>query len=126
MHVTTKATLSYSGAIKMIDINREDEELELCKRHKRYLDEALKTKLHVWISNRDNVLPHVKGDMNLFLARYSQRLGVVVECNTCNRNINGHRYRCLNCLDVDLCSACYFTGKITSEHRICHTVLDLK
>ena len=110
----------------MIDINSEDEELELYKRHKRYLDEALKIKLHVWISNRDNVLPHVKGDMNLFLARYSQRLGVVVECNSCNRNINGHRYRCLNCLDVDLCSACYFTGKITSEHRICHTVLDLK
>ena len=110
----------------MVNIINEDEELELCKRHKRYLDEALNTKLHVWISKRDNVLPHVSGDMGLFLARYSKRLGLVVACNSCNRSINEHQYRCLNCLDVDLCSTCYSTGKITSEHRICHTVLGLK
>ena len=45
--------------------------------------------------------------MHLFVARFSDTLDVVITCDGCDVTLPGRRYRCLNCPDMDLCSACY-------------------
>lgn len=110
----------------MLDINNEDEELKLYKRHKRYFNESLRVKLDLWISNRINFPQDIREDMGLFLARYSLRFGVRIACNGCTKHIDRHRYRCLDCFDVSLCSNCYINGKVTGEHRTSHTILELR
>ena len=91
-----KVTFSSSGTIRMLDLNNEDEELKLYKRHKRYFNESLRVKLDVWISNRVNFPQDIREDMGLFLARYSLRFGVRIACNGCTKHIDRHRYRCLD------------------------------
>ena len=51
--------------------------------------------------------------MHLFVARFSDILTVSITCNGCDVTLSGRRYRCLDCLDVDLCNDCY-----TSEYEI--------
>ena len=45
--------------------------------------------------------------MHLFVARFSDILDVVITCDGCDITLSGRRYRCLNCMDVDLCNNCY-------------------
>ena len=45
--------------------------------------------------------------MHLFVARFSDILDVQITCDGCDITLSGRRYRCLNCLDVDLCNTCY-------------------
>lgn len=52
----------------MLDIDNEDEEVKLYKRHKRYFNESLKVRLDVWISSRVYFPQDVREDMSLFLA----------------------------------------------------------
>ena len=110
----------------MLNIDNEDEEVKLYKRHKRYLNESLRVRLDVWISSRVYFPQDVIEDMGLFLARYSLKLGVRIACNCCSKHIDRHRHRCLDCFDVYLCSNCYINRKVTDEHRASHTILELR
>ncbi|KAJ7345420.1 hypothetical protein JRQ81_001370 [Phrynocephalus forsythii] len=48
-----------------------------------------------------------------------------VTCNVCGRfPINGLRYRCLKCLDFDLCQVCFFTGQDSKSHKKSHPVVE--
>ncbi|XP_039245545.1 dystrotelin isoform X1 [Pipra filicauda] len=38
--------------------------------------------------------------------------------------ITGLRYRCLKCLNFDLCQACFFTGRLCKPHKRSHPVVE--
>ena len=59
-----------------------------------------------------------------FIARYCSVLEVSITCDGCSAQIPGARYRCLDCVDVDLCGVCFSGGvmppgtKHTTDHHI--------
>ncbi|XP_040459670.1 dystrotelin isoform X1 [Falco naumanni] len=38
--------------------------------------------------------------------------------------ITGLRYRCLKCLNFDLCQVCFFTGRLTKPHKRSHPIVE--
>uniref|UniRef100_A0A8C4KJ68 Dystrotelin n=1 Tax=Dromaius novaehollandiae TaxID=8790 RepID=A0A8C4KJ68_DRONO len=48
-----------------------------------------------------------------------------VKCGVCkNFPITGLRYRCLKCLNFDLCQDCFFTGRLNKPHKRSHPVVE--
>ncbi|XP_066478088.1 dystrotelin [Tiliqua scincoides] len=48
-----------------------------------------------------------------------------VTCNVCNSfPITGLRYRCLKCLNFDLCQVCFFTGQHSKPHKKSHPMME--
>ncbi|XP_060129349.1 dystrotelin [Zootoca vivipara] len=48
-----------------------------------------------------------------------------VKCNICKRfPITGLRYRCLKCLNFDICQVCFFTGQLCKPHKKYHPVME--
>ncbi|XP_021256426.1 dystrotelin isoform X2 [Numida meleagris] len=48
-----------------------------------------------------------------------------VRCRVCkNFPITGLRYRCLKCLNFDLCQVCFFTGRLSRSHKSSHPVVE--
>ncbi|KAI5645772.1 drought induced 19 protein (Di19), zinc-binding domain-containing protein [Phthorimaea operculella] len=44
-----------------------------------------------------------------------------VSCDSClKNNFRGRRYKCLICIDYDLCAACYESGATTNQHTTDH------
>ncbi|CAB3238387.1 unnamed protein product [Arctia plantaginis] len=54
-----------------------------------------------------------------FLAKMNRHEGV--SCDSClKNNFRGRRYKCLICIDYDLCAACYESGATTNQHTTEH------
>jgi len=53
----------------------------------------------------------------MFVAKYCDLLQVETVCNGCGNSLPATRYRCLQCVDTDLCSDC-FAGAI--QPLSCH------
>ncbi|XP_022784131.1 zinc finger ZZ-type and EF-hand domain-containing protein 1-like [Stylophora pistillata] len=64
--------------------------------------------------------------MHLFVARFSDILDVSITCDGCDITLSGRRYRCLNCMDVDLCNTCYLSGVKPEGHTDSHDVIDMR
>ncbi|XP_050680406.1 E3 ubiquitin-protein ligase Kcmf1 isoform X5 [Leptidea sinapis] len=46
-----------------------------------------------------------------------------VSCDSClKNNFRGRRYKCLICIDYDLCAACYEVGATTNQHTADHAM----
>ncbi|KAF8561127.1 hypothetical protein P879_07138 [Paragonimus westermani] len=44
-----------------------------------------------------------------------------VRCGVCQRQpLSGLRYRCLRCLNFDLCQQCFFSGRTARSHKLTH------
>ena len=63
--------------------------------------------------------------VRMFIARYSDLLDTEVMCDACNSSLPGRRYRCLECVDVDLCIACFAGGimPLPGEHKEDHDLV---
>ena len=46
-------------------------------------------------------------DTHNFIARFCDLINVEINCDVCAMTLPGRRYRCLECLDFDLCANCY-------------------
>ena len=67
-----------------------------------------------------------KRDAHLFLARDSRRLGIFSTCDGCKRELHGIQYRCLECIDMDLCIDCDEDGATTTGHASSHKMAELR
>lgn len=56
--------------------------------------------------------------MHMFIARYCDLLNVVISCDGCERMAPWHRYRCLQCMDMDLCKTCFLSELIHSTPQL--------
>ena len=50
---------------------------------------------------------HFSLQMHMFIARYCDLLNVDISCDGCDEIAPWHRYRCLQCSDMDLCKTCF-------------------
>ena len=105
----------------------EQAEIEMCKRHKRYFEETKVIGTYAWrYKHCFQGEIGVQRDISLFEARYSSSLKIGYACNGCSKNIEGWWYRCLHCIDFDLPTNCYKSGKATIEHLDSHEFIELR
>ncbi|XP_065066167.1 zinc finger ZZ-type and EF-hand domain-containing protein 1-like isoform X1 [Rhopilema esculentum] len=117
----TKATASHPGD------NMERFELQMHERHLNYFKEAKSMDIDKWCEKtRESAPRDVKRDINLFIARFSEHLNVQITCDGCGEKLSGRRYRCLNCMDMDLCAKCYENNEKPDEHTEEHEIIDLR
>ena len=109
-------------------MDKDDAEVELYKRHKHYFEVTKLIGIYgLFNQNFLNGLdPDVQRDIHLFVARYSHYFKVGTTCDGCLENITGRRYKCLHCIDMDLCTNCYSNGRKPSEHLEWHQVIELR
>ena len=108
-------------------MDKEEAEIEMCKRHKRYFQEAKTIGTDVWRKENDNKgQVDAQRDINLFKARYSSNLKISFMCDGCSEEIIGRWYRCLHCVDMDQCANCFMSGRKPNEHLDCHEVIELR
>lgn len=62
--------------------------------------------------------------MHMFIARYCDLLNVVISCDGCKRMAPWHRYRCLQCLDMDLCKTCFLSEFLHSTALVIQQSID--
>ncbi|KAK3717323.1 hypothetical protein QZH41_011553, partial [Actinostola sp. cb2023] len=122
---TAKATVQ----IPKMDINdlSEKQELEHYEDCMKWFEEA-KINFDLWWSRmqEQEMTSENKRQMHLFVAEFSDCLDVTITCDGCSCTLPGRRFRCLNCPDVDLCSACYLGGIMPEGHTDDHQVVDLR
>lgn len=56
--------------------------------------------------------------MHMFIARYCDLLNVDISCDGCDEIAPWHRYRCLQCSDMDLCKTCFLGNVLWAESAI--------
>nr|XP_047143287.1 zinc finger ZZ-type and EF-hand domain-containing protein 1 [Hydra vulgaris] len=104
----------------------EKAELAMYERHKKFKAEADGMGIKKWNEMvLSTATPEAQLDMHLFIARYSSVLEVVVNCDGCDKEIHGRRYRCLVCTDLDLCADCYSNNVKVQDHFDQHEIVDL-
>ncbi|XP_067952130.1 zinc finger ZZ-type and EF-hand domain-containing protein 1-like [Watersipora subatra] len=87
----------------------EREELVTYERDRTYYSECYDS-FNKWYSR--NSATHSKNkDVQMFIARHCDLLDVEIYCDGCKQTMPGRRYRCLECIDMDLCVTC-FTGGV--------------
>ena len=117
----------FKGTAIPFTVDKEEAEIEMCKRHKRYFQEAKTIGMGVWHEENCNKgQVDVQRDINLFKARYSFSLKIRIMCNGCSEYIRGRWYRCLHCVDMDQCDDCFMSGRKPIEHLDCHEVIELR
>ena len=120
-------TIFFTGTLSLLEVDIEEAEIEMCKRHKRYFEETKAIGAYAW--NSKHVLKgevDVQRDICLFKARYSSSIEIEFTCDGCSEKIQSGWYRCLHCIDFDLCTNCFKSGKTTSEHLDSHEIIELR
>ena len=107
-------------------MDEEEDEIEMYRRHKRYFKEAKAIGIEFWRKHNQFIEQvDIKRDISLFVARYSSKLGVLFMCDECLPEIRSCWYKCLHCIDMNLCVNCYKTGRKTREHLNMHEIIEL-
>ncbi|RUS90800.1 hypothetical protein EGW08_001419, partial [Elysia chlorotica] len=102
---------------------KEEEELE---EYNRYMDwfKEVAGDFGTWFSHMAEDITDKKS-LKWFVARFSDVLDVEITCDGCRTTLPGRRYRCLQCVDMDLCTACFIGGVEPEEHQDTHEIVHL-
>ena len=127
LHFCKEIATFFTGTLTPFHVDKEEAEIEMCKRHKRYFEETkiigtFAWRQKHWLKGETDV----QRDICLFKARYSSCLKLAFGCDGCFKNNEGRWYRCLHCIDFNLCINCYKSVKTTSEHLGAHEVIELR
>ncbi|XP_041364980.1 zinc finger ZZ-type and EF-hand domain-containing protein 1-like [Gigantopelta aegis] len=103
----------------------EDEELREYNQCMKWFEECGKG-FSVWYERKEDASKEEKKALQMFVGRFCDLLDVEISCDGCGVTLPGRRYRCLNCMDMDLCTTCYCGGvKPEGEHRDDHDIVHL-
>ena len=106
--------------------DKEEDEIALYKRHKKYFEDVERITAAIWCRNREYESLDVIRDMNFFMSRYSTSGKFVSTCDGCASRLPWQKYRCLDCFDLDLCGGCYWSGKGPIGHLNTHKTIELR
>uniref|UniRef100_A0A673BN08 Zinc finger, ZZ-type with EF hand domain 1 n=1 Tax=Sphaeramia orbicularis TaxID=375764 RepID=A0A673BN08_9TELE len=105
----------------------EEDEITDYKKNQEWMDECMDGMFEKWydkIDEEDSMEDRRK--MHMFIARYCDLLNVVISCDGCERMAPWHRYRCLQCMDMDLCKTCFLSGAKPEGHEDDHEMVNME
>ena len=122
----TLETLPYTENLTSSSSEDETKEIEMYKRHREYFKAALEISVKMWCDLRQYEPLSVIRDMNFFMARYAHLIESDVTCDGCLVSLPLNKYRCLTCLELDLCESCYINGIVPKSHLNTHRMIGLR
>ncbi|CAL8364108.1 unnamed protein product [Lota lota] len=105
----------------------EEDEIAVYKKNQEWMDECADGMFEKWydkIGEEGSMEDRRK--MHRFIARYCDLLNVVISCDGCERIAPWHRYRCLQCMDMDLCKTCFLSGAKPEGHEDDHEMVNME
>ncbi|BFZ03746.1 hypothetical protein BsWGS_06784 [Bradybaena similaris] len=114
--------------VKMRDFNvadmKEEDEIAEYEQSMKWYGEINANDINNWFSMKEGTKEDKK-TLKMFVARFSDVLDVEISCDGCGVTLPGRRYRCLQCMDMDLCNSCFSGGVEPEEHRDNHEIVHL-
>ncbi|KAM9728084.1 zinc finger ZZ-type and EF-hand domain-containing protein 1 [Menidia menidia] len=105
----------------------EEDEIADYKKNQEWMDECMDGMFEKWYDKIDEEeSTEDKRKMHMFIARYCDLLNVVISCDGCERMAPWHRYRCLQCMDMDLCKTCFLSGAKPEGHEDDHEMVNME
>ncbi|XP_066513503.1 zinc finger ZZ-type and EF-hand domain-containing protein 1 [Hoplias malabaricus] len=104
----------------------EEDEIADYERNSEWMDECMDGMFEKWFDKIAQASPEDKRKMHMFIARYCDLLNVEISCDGCERIAPGHRYRCLQCMDMDLCKTCFLSGAKPEGHEDDHEMVNME
>ena len=119
-------TPPYEDNISYNNSTDETKEIAMCKRHKSYIDAVEEITSEVWCELQQYESMNIIRDTKLFISRYSNYDGFNSKCDGCSEPLTWKKFRCLTCLDLDLCESCYINVKKPDGHLNTHKMIALR
>ncbi|XP_078081314.1 zinc finger ZZ-type and EF-hand domain-containing protein 1 isoform X6 [Mustelus asterias] len=105
----------------------EDDEIADYECNKEWMEECQDgIQLRVWYERMSSATAEEKRRMHMFVARYCDLLNVEISCDGCHKIAPWHRYRCLQCPDMDLCKTCFLGGVMPEHHEDYHKMVNME
>ncbi|XP_067864037.1 zinc finger ZZ-type and EF-hand domain-containing protein 1 isoform X2 [Heptranchias perlo] len=105
----------------------EEDEIADYECNKEWMEECQDgIQLRVWYERMSNATAEEKRRMHMFVARYCDLLNVEISCDGCHKIAPWHRYRCLQCPDMDLCKTCFLGGVMPEHHEDYHKMVNME
>ncbi|KAF6300206.1 zinc finger ZZ-type and EF-hand domain containing 1 [Rhinolophus ferrumequinum] len=104
----------------------EEDELADAKQNSEWMDECQDGMFEAWYEKIAQEDPEKQRKMHMFIARYCDLLNVDISCDGCDEIAPGHRYRCLQCSDMDLCKTCFLGGVKPEGHGDDHEMVNME
>ncbi|KAM4620940.1 zinc finger ZZ-type and EF-hand domain-containing protein 1 [Polymixia lowei] len=105
----------------------EEDEIADYKKNQDWMDECVDGMFEKWYDKIDEEgSMEDRRKMHMFIARYCDLLNVVISCDGCERMAPWHRYRCLQCMDMDLCKTCFLSGAKPEGHEDDHEMVNME
>ncbi|KAM4797044.1 zinc finger ZZ-type and EF-hand domain-containing protein 1 [Rhinophrynus dorsalis] len=104
----------------------EEDERADYRQNQLWLEECKDGMFETWYGKIEQADPDVKRKMHMFIARYCELLKVEISCDGCDKIAPWHRYRCLQCNDMDLCKTCFLGGVKPEGHEDNHEMVNME
>ncbi|XP_067393968.1 zinc finger ZZ-type and EF-hand domain-containing protein 1 isoform X3 [Emydura macquarii macquarii] len=104
----------------------EEDEIADYKQNSEWMDECQDVMFEAWYEKIAQADPEKQRKMHMFVARYSDLLNVDISCDGCDEIAPWHRYRCLQCNDMDLCRTCFLGGVKPKGHEDDHEMVNME
>ncbi|XP_051521202.1 zinc finger ZZ-type and EF-hand domain-containing protein 1-like isoform X3 [Myxocyprinus asiaticus] len=104
----------------------EEDEIADYERNCEWMDECLDGMFEKWFDKIGQASLEEKRKMHMFIACYCDLLNVEISCDGCERIAPWHRYRCLQCTDMDLCKTCFLSGAKPEGHEDDHEMVNME
>ncbi|XP_007425988.1 zinc finger ZZ-type and EF-hand domain-containing protein 1 [Python bivittatus] len=111
---------------KIICQCNKEEEIADYKQNSEWLDECQEGVFESWCDKISQADPEKQRKMHMFIARYCDLLHVDISCDGCDEIAPWHRYRCLQCSDMDLCKTCFLGGVRPEGHEANHDMVNME
>lgn len=104
----------------------EEEEITDYDQNTEWMDECQDGMFETWYDTIAQASPDTRRKMHMFIARYCDLLNVEISCDGCDKIAPWHRYRCLQCNDMDLCKTCFLGGVKPEGHEDSHEMVNME
>ncbi|KAJ7997345.1 hypothetical protein DPEC_G00228020 [Dallia pectoralis] len=104
-----------------------EDEIADYRKNREWMDECVDGMFDKWYDKIDEEgSMEDRRKMHMFIGRYCDLLNVVISCDGCERMAPWHRYRCLQCMDMDLCKTCFLSGAKPEGHEDDHEMVNME
>ncbi|XP_074153872.1 zinc finger ZZ-type and EF-hand domain-containing protein 1 isoform X2 [Sminthopsis crassicaudata] len=104
----------------------EDEEMAEYRQTSEWMEECRDGMFEAWYEKIGQADAEKQRKMHMFIARYCDLLNVDISCDGCDEIAPWHRYRCLQCHDMDLCKTCFLGGVKPEGHEDDHEMVNME